>query len=230
MTPADPKHSDLTARLQAGDQAGFAAAFRELSAPSRHSTNGPLTAMVSQSELAADWLTEIACDKNETIEIRGVAFHTLRYVGAGAMIALRKGYDRPGQTGYGRGRIHMCMMDIVNGPTTNRAELPAVAAREIPLWIETLNTAEPMVQLWAVTMLASLLPHAPAELVEPLRSRLSDFVAGDFMADNDNSARGFAMACKVVSTALSKLPSINGPVSAISGTDSPTTGQEPTPR
>jgi hypothetical protein len=128
----------------------------------------------------------------------------MRLVGAGAVAALRKGWDRE-QSGYGRGRIHMCMMDAINGAATNKAELPAIAEKEILLWMETLRTGEPRVRIWAAMILVSWMPYCPAGLIEPLRNQLSNFAACDVPAGDDNFRRDFTNSQRWLSRALGGL-------------------------
>ena len=116
-----------------------------------------LEAVASQSEQAAAWLTDIVCDEHGDEALRNKAFHSLRLVGPAVFPALRKAYDRE-KSLVARGRLHMCMMDIINraGASAKQSvQMPPLAEREIPRWLETLKTAEPRVRGWAVMILVA---------------------------------------------------------------------------
>ena len=152
-----------------------------------------LGVIASQREEALIWLTDIVCMQDEDEVVRRVALYALIRAGTGAMPALREAWDRE----HGllvRGRLHLCMMDIIGGAKNSAEEsdeMPLLAEREIPRWIETLRTAEPRVRCWAVMILVALVPYAPAH-IEEVRNQLSEFLTLDLSTDDDLSRRDFA--------------------------------------
>ena len=147
-----------------------------------------LGVMASQSEQAVGWLADMICSQDEVF--RRVAFHALRRVGTGAMPVLRKVWDRE-HSQLVRGRLHMCMMDIIQGARNSveqMHEMPLLAEREIPRWIETLRTAEPRVRGWAVMTLVALVQYAPVH-AEEIRNQLSDFSRFEFPTNDDLARR-----------------------------------------
>ena len=161
--------------------------------------------LASHSGLICRWLIEVFCNQAEDLDLRTTAFHAVRNIGAGAVPILRTGWDCE-QGLYGRGRIHQCMMDVINGAATNKTELPAIARKEILLWMETLRSREPRVRIWAVMILASWLPYCPPGLVDALRNQLADFATSEVPAGDDIPRSGFASIQRLAARALGDLP------------------------
>ena len=165
-------------------------------------------AVASQSRQAVAWLTDIVCDQHGDEALWNTAFLSLRLVGPAVFPTLRKAYDRE-KSLVARGRLHMCMMDIINraGASAKQSfQMSPLAEREIPKWLEALRTAEPRVRGWAVMILFALIPYAPAH-IEQVRDQLSDFLTADFSANDDLSGRDFAAAMQdYAARALSDLP------------------------
>jgi hypothetical protein len=126
-------------------------------------------------------LVAVFCTEDEADGVRTMAFFAVLRVGLTAISALREAWDRE-TSQWARAQIHRCMMDIVN-PLTKEQLLP-VAAREIPLWIQTLKTEGTRVQCWAVYMLG-LLTGRTGLYVEEVRQELSDFARSGFAAVED---------------------------------------------
>jgi hypothetical protein len=187
-------YSQLVASLKVNDHIHFSGSLRALIQENgEFGLSQDLAAIASQSELALGWLTGMYCKQDEDEVLGRVAFGALLSVGIGAMAALRQAWDRE-QSQRVRGRIHLCMMDLIGiaGHTAEQTgQMPFVADREIPAWLETLRTAEPRVQCWAVMILIRLAPFAPAKIGE-IRAQFSAFLASDLLAADDLSKRDFA--------------------------------------
>jgi hypothetical protein len=199
-------YTQLLTSLQAGDESNFKRALHRLVIEFREFyLMGDIAKNASMNGQCVRWLTDVLCAAESDRDLRGLVSYALRVIGDGVIPALRKAWDREEDPSI-RGRIHMCMMDIIGGAKTAELarEMPLLAEVEIPLWIETLRKEEPWARLWAVMILAAWARCAPAKS-ESVRNALSNVVASQWSQDQGLPEREFLAMKQIASETIREL-------------------------